>query len=138
MSGENRADRAVETLLANLLIEISVSIKTDPAFRPDIVYDLNNPNSVILLVGDAMRELRMLGPKTATRRQNSEHVTTHEPGSAWEPEVSFQNQAKVLYRSAEQRIISYVPDNGIHFIDDGELEPIRRVFALFGRRNETL
>jgi len=132
MSGENRADRAVENFLANLLIQICASIKTNPAFRPDIVYDLNNPNSVILLVGDAMRELRMLGPKTVTPRQNSEHVTTHKPGSARKPKVSFQTQTEILCRSAEQRINSYVPDNGIHFIDDAELEPIRRVFALIG------
>ena len=129
MSGENRADRAVETFLANLLIEISVSIKTDPAFRRDMVYDLNNPNSVILLVRDAMRELRMLEPKTATRRQNSEHVTTHKPGSAREPEVSFQNQAKVLYRSAEQRIHLQIHKlhEGAYFIDDSELDDVRKM-----------
>lgn len=131
MTAENRADRAVEIFLANLLIQIAASIKTDPSFRPEIVYDLNNPNSVILLVRCAMRDLEILGQKTAKPRQNSELITTR---STQKPEVGFQAHTEALYRSAERRVITYMPDDGVHFIDDAELEPIRRVFALIGRQ----
>src|SRR5579864_782282 len=127
-----KVDRAVETVLANLLIEISKSIKADPEFRPDINYDVQNPASVVLLVKDGIRELKKLGPMAAIRLQHSEHVATLKPGSARKPKVSFQIQTEILCRSAEQRIISYMPDNGVHFIDDAELEPIRRVFPLVG------
>ena len=129
MNAVTQVDRAVETFLANLLIQIGASIMTDFAFRSDIVYDLNNPNSVILLIRDAMRELKMLGQKTANHRQNSEHVAM---GIVRKPLVSFQTHTEILCRSAEQQVITYVPENGIHFIDDVELDPIRRVFALIG------
>jgi hypothetical protein len=133
MSGENRADRAVETFLANLLIQICASIKTDQAFRPDINYDLQNPASIILLVEDAIRELKRSSNKPEKLVRGSKHASTRKKpvsvGAAQKPKVSFQTQTEILCRSAEQRVHLQIHKlhEGAYFIDDSELDDVRKL-----------
>ena len=130
MNAGTQAGRTVETFLANLLIQIGASIKTDTAFRPDINYDLQNRASVILLVEDAIRELKMLDQKTANPGQDSERVATLKPESAQKPKVSFEVHSEVLCKSAVREQVHlriYKQQEGTYFIEDEELNAVRKL-----------